>query len=232
LKDWDKLVMSNSFTEYENLVSQIGEVAASIPADNEETSFAKLLVSESYHDFLVHYGYTILKNSSFQIVNPLKFKTITSQIFRNDDQFLAHKMCVIGMSAFGDLLIFQKDFGLIDVVFAQHWISSNEFPSAVGDEIDNRIRTAIFTGVEEPDNYDETGEPLLERCRTRLGDLKSGQIYAPILPPAAGGSLDIENYRIAAATTAISLNAQWAPFMLIDFSNQAGPKMIRTIGAG
>lgn len=143
-------------------------------------------MSGAYHDFLLKYGYAVLGNGSFQLVNPTRFSPVLAHVFRKDSEFVTDRMCVIGMTAFGDLLICQKDLGLVDVAFALHWISQNDFAANFGKQIDQSVRSAIFAKVEEPDNYDEAGQPLFERCRAKLGALDSGQIYAPILPPAAG----------------------------------------------
>lgn len=222
--------MTDDLTEYLALVSQIGSPRSAIVAKPDEINSARSMVSSAYHAFLSKYGYAVFGNGSFQLVNPSKFSPVLSQIFREDKQLLTENMCLVGITAFGDLLVSQKDFGLIDVVFAQHWISSNEFSASFGKEIDQNLRSAIFAKVMDSDNYDEAGEPLFDRCLTKLGPLMSGQIYAPVLPPAAGGNLDISNYRVAQASVAISLNAQWDDFRLFDFADPGGPRFVRTIG--
>lgn len=222
--------MPDEMTEYDALVSQIGGTAQAAPAQQDEIGRARAFVSEAYQGFIRKYGYAVFANGSFQLVNPSRFAPVLAEIFRNDRQFNAEQMCAVGMSAFGDLLVCQRDFGLVDVVFAQHWISVNEFAADYSQQIDQNLRSAIFAKAEDSDNYDEAGEPLFDRCRAKLGILRPGQIYAPILPPSAGGSLDIANYKIAEASTAVALNAQWDGFRLMDFSNLAGPRFVRTIG--
>jgi hypothetical protein len=222
--------MSDEMAEYDALVLQIGGAELSVPAAEADIALAESLVSASYHTFLKKYGYAVFDNGSFQLINPSKFAPILPRVFRDDRQLNADRMCCIGMSAFGDLLVCQKDFGLVNVVFAQHWISTRVFAEDFETQIDQRIQTALFASTEEPDNYDENGEPLFARCLAKLGALGPGQIYAPVLPPAAGGNLDISNYKIADATVAIALNAQWDGFRLMDFSDPAGPRFVRNVG--
>jgi hypothetical protein len=223
-------MMSDEMAEYDALVSQIGGVERSKAPIEADIALAESLVSASYHAFLKKYGYAIFGNGSFQLINPSKFAPILPHVFRNDRQLDVRKMCCIGMSAFGDLLLCQKDFGLVDIVFAQHWISTRQLADYSESQIDQRIQTAIFASTEESDNYDYNGEALFARCRAKLGPLAPEKIYAPVLPPAAGGSLDISNYKITDAVVAIALNAQWDGFRLMDFSDMAGPRFIRTVG--
>jgi hypothetical protein len=222
--------MSIKVAEYDQLIREIGEPSSPVmPSAGFGQEFGSVLPI-GYLEFVVKYGFGIYRNGYFQTVEPKAYKSVLVQIFRNDYSMEVSNINTIGISAFGDMLLFDQKFGIIEISQAQHWISLNTFEASNSDTADFEIRTALSNFTKDFDNYDEDGFPLFRRCLDKYGALGRGQIYAPLVPLSAGGAARLENYRIVEAATALALDAQWAPYNLMDFSSPDGPKLIRTVG--
>ncbi len=185
-------------------------------------------IPHSLLDFWHLRGLGVWLNGYFQFCDPDKYRPILKYIFNNDMEFKAERCHLIGFSAFGNMLIWSEDYQITDVDMIGHQVSALRYvkpdPSI---KPDIAIGVAI-SAVDDPayDAIDETGKDLFKRVLKAHGPVDFGQIYAPKLYPAMGGHITIENFRIASALEALSINAQSASFLLKD-ATSFSQKIIR-----
>ena len=222
--------------EYKDVFEVIGKPNVSVSLTPNELHALQAKFPINYIKFLGVVGTGTFKNGYFQICRPAEYKPVIKMIFEHDT-LIDHKiMHIIGISAFGDMLIWEENTSEITVEQWRHWVT--QFPvrhdpaaDAEGNRGSRQIAGSIYGLATNSDQYDESGEELFERCLAAYGPVKPGQIYAPRLAPAFGGTTNLEDFRVVSALEAMAINVQMAPFQLMDFSEFDRPKVIRQIGA-
>ncbi len=222
--------------EYKDVFEAIGKPAVSVPLTLNELRSLETKFPINYVKFLSVVGTGTFKDGYFQICRPNEYNSVIKLIF-DQDPLIDHRiMHVIGISAFGDMLLWEENKSEVSVEQWRHWVT--QFPlrddpsaDAEGNRGSRQIASAIYGLATNSEQYDENGDELFERCLAAYGPVKPGQIYAPRLAPAFGGTTNLEDFRIVSALEAMAINAQMAPFQLMDFSEFDKPKVMRQIGS-
>lgn len=222
--------------EYKDILEVIGKPNESIRFDHTFLSTLEGKFPRNYLKFLDVVGAGTFKDGYFQICRPDQYQLVVKMIFEHDPLIDFKIMHLIGITAFGDMLLWEEDKSEITVDQWQHWITqhlvrTDPVADAEGNRGSRQIAGGIYGLATNSDQYDENGDELFERCLAAYGPVKPGQIYAPRLAPAFGGTTNLEDFRIVSALEAMAINVQMAPFQLMDFSEFDRPKVIRQIGA-
>jgi len=188
-------------------------------------------IPHSLLDFWSLHGLGVWLNGYFQFCDPEKYRPVIKHIFGNDSEFKADRCHLIGFSAFGNMLIWSEDYQVTDVDVIRHLVSAMRYVKP-DPSLDPDIAIGVtVSAVDDPayDAIDEDGKDLFNPLLKALGPVNFGQIYAPKLYPAMGGSITFENFHMASALETLSINAQSAPFNLKDVTSFT-QKIIREIG--
>jgi hypothetical protein len=222
--------------EYKDILEEIGKPDIQVPFGAEYLRTLEGRFPRNYLKFLEVVGGGTFKKGYFQICSPEQFHSVIKMIFQGDPYIEINNLHVVGITSFGDILLWEQFRSTVTVRQWQHWVT--QFPiraDPASDAEGNRGSRAIAGGIyglaTNSDQYDENGDELFERCLAAYGPVKPGQIYAPRLAPAFGGTTNLEDFRIVSALEAMAINVQMAPFRLMDFSEWDKPRVIRQIGS-
>jgi hypothetical protein len=188
-------------------------------------------VPEGVLEFWGEIGLGLFWDGYFQLCDPATYQPLINAIFEKDEQIRGERTYALGFSAFGEIFAWNDDHRdlTIDLVNGQvscPWLVEKE------EDVDPNI--AILTNLLLADGaafdvVDAKGKGLFKSARSRLGDLKMGQIYGfkPIL--ALGGNRSVDNLAIYDAFAHMSILSQATDLKLM---NNAAfpPKPIRLLG--
>jgi hypothetical protein len=222
--------------EYQDILEEIGAANVAIKFDQNYLQSLKKVFPINYLKFLEVIGAGTFKNGYFQICRPDEYKPVVKMIFDNDPLIDSNTLHLIGITAFGDMLLWEEFKNEVRVRQWQHWVTqfpvrTDSIADAEGNRGSRQIAGGIYGLATNSEQYDENGDELFERCLAAYGPVKPGQIYAPRLAPAFGGTTNLEDFRIVSALEAMAINVQMAPFQLMDFSEFDKPRVIRQIGS-
>lgn len=223
--------MTDLFINFQMALEKFGEPKLGEKLSKAELEGYRGRLPDSLLEFWSQYGLGFWLKGYFQFCNPSVYKPILKLVFGNDPEFKPEKSHVVGFSAFGRLLVWNEDYRVMDIDLIYHYVLCDErFEPRPKISNDIRIGNAIL-GVDDDasDPADQNGKPLYKRTLKANGELAYGQIYAPKLHPALGGSITVENFRSASALEAMSLAAQAGPFDLRDMSSPR-IKVVRQLG--
>jgi hypothetical protein len=228
--------MADFDLEYKDVLEVIGKPNVSIRFEQSYLRSLEGRFPKNYLTFLDVIGAGTFKDGYFQICKPDQYRSIVKMIFEHDPVIDFKITHVIGISAFGDMLLWEENRSEITVEQWRHWVTQTPIridpaADAAGNKGSRQITVAIYLGLTNSEQYDENGDELFERCLAAYGPVKPGQIYAPRLAPAFGGTTNLEDFRIVSALEAMAINVQMAPFHLMDFSEFDKPRVIRQIGS-
>lgn len=182
-------------------------------------------------DFWDKVGFGVLLDGLFQVCHPGSYQPVVDMIFEGDPDFDPDRTLVIGISAFGDLAIWNEDHRDMYVSLYDHTVRAPTFLRPTPD-IDPATTASIIymmaDGIAQ-DEPDDEGNGMFDRALSAHGPLNYGTVYAPRIHPLAGGPRVISNLEIKNAVAAISETANLAPFVLVDYLAQP-PETIRKIG--
>lgn len=223
--------MAELFINFQMALDKFG-----IPQLGERLSHAALdtyrgRLPDSLLQFWEQYGLGVWMKGYFQFCDPEKYRSMLKFVFGNDPEFRPERSHVIGFSAFGRLLVWNEDYRVMDIDLIYHYVLCDErFEPRPKISDDIRIGNAIL-GVDDDANdpADQNGKPLYKRTLKANRELAYGQIYAPKLHLALGGSITVDNFRSASALEAMGLAAQAGPFDLRDMSAPR-IKVVRQLG--
>jgi hypothetical protein len=222
--------------EYEEILEVIGIPSVSNRFDQAYLRSIAGRFPKNYLNFLEVAGAGTFLDGYFQICKPGDYKSIVKMIFEQDPLIDFKIVHLIGITAFGDMVLWEEEKSKITVRQWQHWVTQffvgGEFTKEDEENIGSfQIAGAIYNMATNSEQYDENGDELFERCLAAYGPVKPGQIYAPRLAPAFGGTMNLEDFRIVSALETMAINVQMASFQLMDFSEFDKPRVIRQIGS-
>jgi hypothetical protein len=223
--------VTSLFITYENAIKKYGEPqeGESISPDHIDTYRSHL--PDTLLEFWKIYGIGKWMNGYFQFCQPTKYIPIIDMIFDGDKDFNPHKTHAIGFSAFGGILAWNEQHGVMNIDPLDLRVSCGQlFKPAPEKTPGSRLGIAVQSVDEDVyDKADENGKPMFKRALKAYGELGFGQIYAPKLHPALGGTITVDNFRPADALVAMSIGVQTGTFTLYNTTIPSVPA-VRTIG--
>ncbi len=177
------------------------------------------------------YGLGTVLDGFFQFVDPTRYSGVCEAVFDGDPELDSTRSYIIGLSAFGNLLVWNEEYNVIsiDLVNLRTFGSSRK----KNQEPDEK-NLALIGGlavVDRPsfDERDSNGEGLFKPAMQKLGRLKLNQIYGFVPMLALGGNRSIDRLKIVSAPEHLLILAQIGPVSLLDSSTPYGHKL-RDIG--
>ena len=223
--------MANTPELYQPIVDRLGPLTGASALAESEVAFYRGRIPDTFLDFIKNHGFGMWLNGYWQFCDPQSYTPLVSLIFGHDADFKPSETHMLGFSAFGSILAWNEKYQAVRVFVFNHNVSSIAYFNPE-ENYDSDANLAIGIRRSEHaihDPSDEDGKPLFKRCLKVFGPVDLGQMYAPILPPAAGGSWTIDNIQKADALVSMSIMAQWSRFKIIN-SGVIPPKFIREIG--
>lgn len=223
--------MTNSSELYKPIFDKLGPLVGAEALPESKVASYRGHIPGTFIDFIKPQGFGMWLNGYWQFCDPKNYAPLASLIFGHDAEFKASETHILGFSAFGSLLAWNEKYQVVRVFIFNHSVSSIAYFNPTKNyHSDATLAIAIDQadhGVNDPG--DDDGNPLFKRCLKALGPIELGQMYAPILPPAAGGSWTIDNIQIGDALVSMLIMAQWSRFKIVN-SGVIPPKIIRDIG--
>ncbi|WP_414833992.1 GAD-like domain-containing protein [Afifella sp. YEN Y35] len=214
--------MSELTKSFEKSLERFGVPQGGERLSAEELASYRGKLPNSLLEFWEAHGLGIWLDGFFQFCNPDKYQSILKFIFAKDNEFKSNRSYVIGMSAFGELLVWNRDYRIINIDVLYHSVICDELfdPAPEGADIDDINVGIAIKNISDAsyDLPDRDGKPMFKRALKALGSLDYGEIYALKLHPALGGPVVVENLGRKKALEALAIAAQAGPFRLIDAS--------------
>lgn len=177
------------------------------------------------------YGIGTVLEGFFQFVDPIKYSDVCETIFTGDSEFKPERSHIVGLSAFGNLLVWNEDYNIISIDL----VSLRTFgPTLTKGEEGPEKNLALIGGlavVDRPsfDEHDSDGKALFKPAVQSLGRLKLDQIYGFVPILALGGNRSVDHLKIVSAPEHLLILAQIGPVSLLDRTTPYGHKA-RDIG--
>lgn len=201
-------------------LSQLGRLDHVTQFPTETLTRLEGRVPNSLIEMLATLGIGTWGNGKWQTVDPLRYDGLLRQTFRGDPDFIADDCTAFAIKGFGDLTCWHRRFGLINVNVLPNAVSSTSFfeggPADADQAALSSFSVVPITMGEYYDKYAPDGKGLFKQLVAAHGPLAPGQIFAPRLHPAIGGSMSAENFRPASALEATALLHQMEPFVFMD----------------
>lgn len=217
--------------KYRYIIDRLGAPVGGRAIAESEIAPWRGRVPDQYLALIANVGIWFWYNGDFQLVEPLKYDPILRMVFGDDPDFKPDLCHVIGISAFGDMLVWSEEHHVVNIDFHFNSVRALKFfkPETKSDA-NSSLRISLSSLQEIPYNaYDDDGKPLFKRAVKAYGPLSFGEIYALKLHPALGGPMRLENFRRASALEALAIAAQAAPFVLKDLMARP-PRIVRQLG--
>jgi hypothetical protein len=195
------------------LVEKLGEPEHAHKVSAAEIANYTSAVPDALLRFWADHGRGSYLNGAFWICNPRPFGPVLDDIFHGDPEFDPRRMTVVGYTAFGTLLIWDRDKKQISV----HLLSSEVHNVPADKRInkktgqafsDDFMIGAFITGMKD------YGEPLFAEAEQRLGRLDEGEIYGLVPALQLGGAFKVENLHRMGLVEHASFIAQLHPMRL------------------
>lgn len=174
------------------LLRQFGEpeLAHKVPAD--EAARDAGVLPRALLSFWTEHGRGSYKEGAFWICDPRPFKPLLGEIFAGDPEFNPKRMSVIGYSAFGTLLIWDrlKKQVSVNLLFSTvHNVPEEKrIDQNTGQPFSDDFTIGTF--INGMQYYDE---PLFSAAVQRLGRLGEDEIYGFVPALQLGGAFAAEN---------------------------------------
>jgi hypothetical protein len=191
-------------------------------------------VPESLIPVLTEMGLGTWGEGKWQSVDPLAFDGLLRQTLRDDPDFAAEDCTALALWGFGDLFCWHRQHRWIAFRVLPNRVQASGLfnPSPLPPDLSCLSGLYVQPGTVQNhyDLYEPDGTGLFKRLVATHGPLAQGQIFAPRLHPAIGGTLALSNFRPVAAAEAVALLHQMEPFALTQ-SAANGPQTMRKIGS-
>ncbi|MCK9541316.1 MAG: DUF1851 domain-containing protein [Novosphingobium sp.] len=177
--------------------------------------------------FLLECGIGIWLDGRFQFCDPLRFQPIVDMLLQADRDFRPERTALFGYSAFGEIMAWNHDHGLLQVNLPRMWASIS---AVVAGGTPDQTVIATLAGIGDLNygdwNEDDTANaPLLfKRVRKAHGPLEPGEVYGFVPALEAGGRAHVETARRLKALEHFAILAQFGPATLFDY---AGGEQVR-----
>ena len=217
--------------EYEDILERFGAPQGGEAVRPEEVEDLRGILPASYLDFLVRTGTGLWMDGYFQLCRPLDYRDVVTQLFRGDPDIAPEETYTIGLSAFGKMELWNTRHQTVRVDPSFNRVIC---PSITRDRRSKNPERYLAIQVSSADEdaleaLDENGNGLFKPLLRRDGPVPYGSIYAPRLHPALGGRRTLDNYRIAAASPALSIAVQTAPYALYDTRSFQATRTVGTM---
>jgi hypothetical protein len=166
------------------------------PMDGEAVPSAvleeyKSKVPQPMIDFWTAYGTGLWLNGKFQLCRPDRYQGLLKIILKDDPDFPSNECCLLGFSAFGDLLIWNnKNYALTVELVYKIADTQHLSPKCRVLPPDRAIGSKLsFVDGSGYDLYDgaEQSKPLFDRTLKKLGKLNYGECYGFVPAVGIGG---------------------------------------------
>lgn len=188
-------------------------------------------IPEAIFPLWERFGLGVFLDGHFQLCDPDFYRPIVSQVLGDDGDLDPDRTHPIGFSAFGEIVAWNEDhrdvrIDLVDGHVSCRWLTA---PKHGIDPNMTLLTRLLLVDDASFDPLDAKGKPLFKSVRSRLGPLKSGEIYGfkPIL--AFGGNRAAADMARFEASAHMSILAQAQEFKLVDMSPYP-PRPVRMIG--
>ncbi|MDE8653719.1 GAD-like domain-containing protein [Novosphingobium album (ex Liu et al. 2023)] len=207
---------------YQYLLGMFGDLAQAEPvAPASHAGIGRLLPPE-LAGFLFECGTGLWLDGRFQFCDPLRFQPIVDLLLQADMDLRPDRTAMFGYSAFGEIMAWNQDHGLLQVNLPRLWASVSHVVE--GGTADQTI-IASLAGIGDL-NYGDwhedgvDGAPLLfKRVRKARGALALGEVYGFVPALEAGGEAHVETARRLKALEHFAILAQFGPVTLFDYSS-------------
>ena len=201
-------------------LSKLGTLDHVTPYPTETLTWLEDRVPNSLIEMLATLGIGTWGKGKWQTVDPQRYDGLLRQTFLGDPDFSADDCAAFAIKGFGDLTCWHRRFGLLNVHVLPNTVSATSFFEGGPADADQAallsFSTVPITVGEYYDKYAHNGKGLFKQLVAAHGPLAPGQIFAPRLHPAIGGSMSAENFRHASAPEATALLYQMEPFVFMD----------------
>lgn len=221
---------------FASLVGRLGEPEhARKVSDSEIASYARA-VPEALLHFWSEHGPGSYMKGAFWICDPRPFVPVVDDIFRGDAEFDPSRMTVVGYTAFGTMLIWDRLKKQVSVNLLMSMVSnvpeSKRRNPKTGEPFSEDFTIGSF--IAGMADYDET---LFAPALQRLGRLEDGEIYGFVPALQLGGAFDVEHLRRMRLAEHASFIAQLQPLKLTRLTPPEPPRypygrieVIRSVG--
>jgi hypothetical protein len=174
------------------LVKTLGEPERARKVPDTEIADYVGVVPEALLRFWFEHGRGSYQQGAFWICDPRPLVSVLDEIFRGDAEFDPRQMTVVGYTAFGTMLIWDR---------AKKQVSVNLLTSAVSSVLESK-RIDVNTGKPFSDDFTigtfitgmkDYDEPLFASALKRLGRLDEGEIYGFVPALQLGGTFEVES---------------------------------------
>lgn len=214
-------------------LSQLGKLDNASPYPAETLAWLQDRVPTSMVDMLETLGIGTWGQGKWQTVDGRQYEGILSQALRGDPDFSAEDCTVFAIKGFGDLSCWHRTFGAVNIDVLPNTLSAPTFFEGGPSDPEQAALLAFSTVAllvrDYYDKYGADGAGLFKRLLKEHGPLATGQIFAPRLHPAIGGTMTMENFRPVSAPEAVALLHQMEPLAMMDHRKPNAVK-VRTIG--
>jgi hypothetical protein len=177
---------------FASLVKRLGEPERAHKVPDSEIAIYAGAVPDALLRFWADHGRGSYLNGAFWICDPHPFGPVLGEIFSGDPEFDPRNMTVVGYSAFGTLLIWDRAKKQVSVNLQMSTVfnvpEAKRINTATGQPFSDDFTVGTFvTGMEY---YDE---PLFSAALQRLGRLDDGEIYGFVPALQLGGAFAVGN---------------------------------------
>jgi hypothetical protein len=145
--------------------------------------------------------------NSFQLVDPATYAGLIDDVLAGNRFIARDEVVPYGLSAFGQMNLWHRRFGVINIDFPGGRIYYMQKPEVEFD--DRRKNIAILANM--PNKVVGDFYNLLKPCLKKFGPIGEGEIYGFVPALALGGSEDIKHVQKLRAPEHLSLLSQIAP---------------------
>lgn len=214
-------------------IQRLGKLEARNPYPDDSLSWLRGRIPESLINLLETLGLGTWGQGKWQVIDAARFDGLLRQTLREDPDFAPEDCTAIAMKGFGGLWCWHRKHQFFQLDVLPNQLAAPDFwnPEGLDPAADalSPFGSVPLTVGKYHDLYDSKGDGLFAPLVKAHGPLPHGQIFAPRLHPAIGGTVALSNFRPVPAVEALALLHQMEPFMLT--RNSAGRRQdIRQIG--
>ncbi len=222
--------------DFSYLISKYGFPENPLFINDEMINKLDTTIPTSLLAFWKEVGVGSWRDSAFSFCLPDDFHDLVNSIFFGDAVISPEHCAVFGYSAFGELHIWHRTLGNIDVNLPLGWVqgdfTGDEKQQKIAENLGpDRVIAIDLLSVDEDSAFvDEKNHSLFEQALRKYGKLQKGQCFGFVPALALGGKIRLENVRRLSAPEHFSILAGLGNFTLIKFDDNARRVNIRKIG--
>jgi hypothetical protein len=208
---------------FADLIKKLGEPEAARKVPASEIAGYTGIVPEALLRFWSEHGRGSYKSGAFWICDPRTFGPVLRDIFQDDPEFDPRRMTVVGYTAFGTLLIWDRSKKQVSVNLLMSTVfnvpEEKRISTVTGQPFSDDVTVGTFvSGMQYFD------EPLFPAALQRLERLDDGEIYGFVPVLQLGGAFVVENLRRVRAVEHMSFIAQLQRLTLTRLTSPEPPR--------